>query len=66
MLRSRSAARGRGRTERPLKTDEVLKRDKTELEMGTDAVMAAAKYTICNEETLDEFYRRLMEFVSFT
>jgi dephospho-CoA kinase len=53
------------RQERPFNAGELRKRDKTELEeLGTAAVIAAAEYTIRNEETLDEFYRRLAAFVS--
>ncbi|MGA9157891.1 MAG: AAA family ATPase [Candidatus Sulfotelmatobacter sp.] len=53
------------RPERPFNVDELRERDKTELEkLGTAAVMAAAEHTIRNEETLDEFYRRLAAFVS--
>lgn len=59
------ARRLAGRPVSPLNADELMKRDKTELEeLGTGAVMAAAEHIIRNEETLDEFYRRLAEFVS--
>lgn len=53
------------RLQRPLNADELRERDKTELEkLGTAAAMAAAEYAIRNEETFDEFYRRLAAFVS--
>lgn len=48
------------RPDRPLNADELRERDKTELEeLGTGAVIAAAGYTIRNEETFDEFYREV-------
>ena len=31
---------------------------------GTGAVIAAAEYRVCNEDTFDELYRRLAAFVS--
>jgi dephospho-CoA kinase len=50
---------------RPLNADELRKRDKTELEvLGTGAVIESAEYAIRNEESLDEFYRRLAAFAS--
>ncbi len=53
------------RPERPFNADELRERDKTELErLGTGAVIEAAECRIRNEETLDEFYRRLVAFVS--
>jgi dephospho-CoA kinase len=54
-----------GRPERRFSADELRKRDNTELTvLGTDAVIAAADYTISNEETFEEFYCRLAEFVT--
>jgi dephospho-CoA kinase len=53
------------RSERKFTADELLKRDITELqELGTGAVIAAAEYTISNEQTFKEFYSKLSEFVS--
>jgi dephospho-CoA kinase len=53
------------RSERPFTTDELLKRDRTELqELGTGAVIAAAEYKISNEQTFEEFYSKLADFVS--
>ena len=52
------------RAERPFNPEELRKRDKTELELGTGTVIKAAKNTIRNEGTLDEFYLALAEFVS--
>ena len=53
------------RSERKFTADELLKRDNTELkELGTGAVIAAAEYTISNEQTFEEFYSKLAEFVS--
>ena len=53
------------RAERPFNADELLKRDKIEVEkLGTAAVIAAVKYRIRNERTLVEFYEGLAEFVS--
>jgi len=54
------------RPERPFNADELRERDKYELEeLGTDAVIAAAECKIRNEETFDDFYRRLAAFVSW-
>jgi dephospho-CoA kinase len=53
------------RSERTFSADELRKRDNTELTvLRTDAVIAAADYTISNEQTFDEFYSRLAEFVN--
>ena len=53
------------RAGRPFSADELGNRDNTELKvLGTAAVIDAAEYTIRNEETFDEFYRRLAVFVS--
>ena len=53
------------RAERPFSAEELQKRDNTELkELGTGTVIEAAKYKICNEGTLDEFYGKLAAFVS--
>jgi dephospho-CoA kinase len=53
-----------GRPERAFSADELRERENTELKvLGTDAVIAAADYTISNEQTFDEFYSRLAEFV---
>jgi dephospho-CoA kinase len=61
-IRSARLAR---RSERPFNAEELRERDKYELEeLGTNAVIAAAECTIRNEETFDEFYRRLAAFVS--
>ena len=52
------------RAKRPFNADELRKRDKFELgELGTGAVIAAAKSGIHNERTFDEFYAGLAEFV---
>lgn len=54
-----------GRSERAFSTEELRQRDKYELEvLGTGAVIAAAAYTIGNEQTFEEFYSRLAEFVT--
>jgi dephospho-CoA kinase len=59
------SARLASRPNRPFSADELRQRDKAELEgLGTGAVIAAAECKIHNEETKDEFYRRLAEFVS--
>jgi dephospho-CoA kinase len=53
------------RSERAFTPDELQKRDNTELrELGTDAVIAAAEHTISNDQTFEEFYSRLAEFVN--
>jgi dephospho-CoA kinase len=53
------------RPERKFSPEELQKRDDTELkELRTDAVIAAADYKISNEQTFEEFYRRLAEFVT--
>jgi len=53
------------RLERPFSAVELRERDKTEREtLGTDAIIAMAKYTILNEKTIDEFYLELAEFLS--
>lgn len=53
------------RPERTFNADELRQRDKTELEvLGTAAVIAAAEYTIRNEQTKDDFYRVLKTFMS--
>jgi len=53
------------RPERPFNADELRRRDKYELEvLGTSPVIAAAGDTISNEQTFEEFYGRLKEFVS--
>ena len=53
------------RLERPFNAEELRERDKTEREtLGTDAIIAMAKYKILNEKTIDEFYRELAEFLS--
>ncbi len=53
------------RSERPFTTDELQKRDSTELqELGTGAVIAAAEHRISNEQTFDVFYAKLADFVS--
>lgn len=53
------------RSERPFTTDELQKRDKTELEeLGTGAVIEAAEHKISNEGTFEEFYSKLADFVS--
>lgn len=52
------------RPERTFSADELRKRDNTEIKvLGTDAVIAAADYRISNEQTFEEFYSRLAEFV---
>ena len=54
-----------GGSERAFSADELRERESTELKvLGTDTVIAAADYTITNEQTFDEFYSRLAEFVS--
>jgi dephospho-CoA kinase len=52
------------RSQRPFTVDELRRRDETEEELGTGAVLAAAKHSIRNEDTFDEFYRGLAAFVS--
>jgi dephospho-CoA kinase len=53
------------RSERPFTTEELQERDNTELqELGTGDVIAAAEYTISNEQTFEEFYTKLAEFVN--
>ena len=52
------------RQERPYSCAELRERDKIELErLGTSAVMAAADHTISNEQSLDEFHRKLSAFL---
>jgi dephospho-CoA kinase len=52
------------RPERTFSADELRKRDDTETKvLRTDAVIAAADSTISNEQTFEEFYSRLAEFV---
>lgn len=52
------------RSERAFNADELRERDKTELEvLGTANVIAAAEHTIRNEQTLEEFYRELANFL---
>jgi dephospho-CoA kinase len=53
------------RSGRTFTADELRKRDNTEIkELRTGAVIAAADYTISNEQTCKEFYARLAEFVN--
>lgn len=53
------------RSERTFSADELRERENTELkQLATDAVIAAADYTIHNEQTLEEFYCRLAEFMT--
>ena len=53
------------RSERTFSADELRERENTELkQLATDAVIASADYTIRNEQTFEEFYRRLAEFVT--
>lgn len=53
------------RSERTFNAEELRERDNTELKvLRTDVVIAAADYTISNEQTLEEFYCRLAEFVT--
>lgn len=53
------------RTKRPFNSDELLRRDTIELKkLGTADVLAAAGYTISNEQTFGELYRELAAFVS--
>jgi dephospho-CoA kinase len=58
-------ARLSSRPQRTLTAEQLRQRDKYELEvLGTDAVIASAAYTIENEQTFEEFYSRLAEFVT--
>jgi dephospho-CoA kinase len=53
------------RSERTFSAEQLRQRDKYELEnLRTDAVIASAAYIIVNEQTREEFYSRLAEFVS--
>jgi dephospho-CoA kinase len=59
------SARLASRPKRPINAGELRERDNYEVkELGTDAVIAAAEYTIRNEGTRDEFYRQLAAFVN--
>lgn len=52
------------RPDRPFSREELVARDQTELsELGTGAVIASAEYAIDNEGSLDDFHRRLVEFL---
>jgi dephospho-CoA kinase len=58
---SRVANRGK----RPLTPDELLKRDDTERnELKTNAVIAGADYKISNEQTFEDFYSELADFLT--
>ena len=53
------------RSERTFSAEELQERDNTEIKvLRTDAVIAAADHIISNEQTFDEFYCRLSEFVT--
>jgi dephospho-CoA kinase len=53
------------RLERKFSAEELQKRDNTErMELRTDALIASADYKISNEQTFEEFYCRLAEFVT--
>jgi dephospho-CoA kinase len=58
-------ARLKLRAERKFDADELRERDDIELnKLGTSAVIASAHNKISNEKTIEEFYRRLAEFVA--
>jgi len=58
-------ARLSSRPQRTFTAKQLRQRDKYELEvLGIDAVIASAAYTIENEQTFEEFYSRLAEFVT--
>ena len=53
------------RANRAFNCDELRERDETELKrLGTAAVIAAAEHTICNDKSLEEFYRGLAAFLN--
>lgn len=53
----------RGRSDDPLTLDDLLERDKREIQFGLDEVLNHADYTIKNDSTIEELKRKTREVV---